>query len=335
MTPRACKVLATLILSLLLAACQPIQPAQPAEPAAEVEAAAEPALVEHTFPTAGVTVSLPEDWIFRYETLVPVMEAWSALPPPERRSGPFHWGPVLEEPIAGITFYSTQHPATMAADLANMLETRFKVSSASWQTVDPVGEATAEEPELLTVNGQQAARMVVEGTDATLRKPFRAYVYAIRNGGRIVYISAPLLEANEAAFVPLIDRIVQTVVVSDPQSEPRQAPEVIGEIAPGTTVSGTLRSSPSDKMVRDYWHFAAKGGKRYVATVTPAEPYSDILITIVNDAGAVRAGTEFYGELGQPKMVEIKPRTDGDYYIAIRNFFLDQGGYTLELQEAE
>jgi hypothetical protein len=342
MTTRACRILAALTLfALLLAACQPIQPVQPVQPAApadaEAEAAAEPAWVERTFPVPGVTVSLPEEWIFRYEPQYPVLMAWSADPPAEPQNSGGHWEYLMEEPIAEISFINEPYYEPLHSDLAEALTLRFQNNGLSGDAINPAGNTTVvEEPTLLTINGQPAAKMVVEGIDKVLQKPFRAYVYVIQNGDHAVYVSSALVEANEAAFVPLVDQIARSVVVSAPQQLPTQPPEVTGEIAPGETVHGTLRLSLPDKVVRDYWHFTAEAGKRYIATALIDDKYNDALIDVVDATGKTKLGVEqdFRGK-GEPETAAFRAKEAGDYYIAVRNFFLDDGGYTLELQEAE
>lgn len=328
-----------LILSLLLAACQPIQPIQPTETAVAGEATTapkvSPAIVERNFPTTGVAVSLPEEWVHAYNPALPILLTWSAAPPPEPQKAGGYWEYLMEEPIAAVSFVNLPSPGSAEVDLAQLLQLRFRTAQES--LINPIDNTKIiEEPTLLTINGQPAAKMVVEGMDAVLQKPFRAYVWAIRNGSQILYIASALLEQNEAAFVPLVEQIAESVIVSQPQPAAAQAPTDAGEIAPGLIVTGALRRSLPDQVLSDYWRFVAEPGKRYTFTATPTDRYKDIVIDIVDAAGKSVLGREVDAEGdGAAETLTFVPREGGDYYVALHNFFLGTGGYTLELQEAE
>ena len=328
------KVVVLLVLfALALAGCQPIQPVAP-----QAGAAPMPELVEKTFPTSGITVSLPEGaWLYRYEPRFTAVLVFSEAPPADPQSTHGHWEYLMEEPIIEISLINEPYYDTPAAELGDLLTRRFGSNSSSEDAINPEGRTTVvEEPALVEINGQPAAKMIVTGTDVVLDRPFNAHVWGVRNGDRVVWISCALVPKNEAAFVPLLEKIAETVFVSPPEHEPPLEIEVTGEIAVGETITSTSRLSLPDKVVRDFWHFTGKAGTSYRITVTPLDPFSDIIGNVVDANGQTKVGAEQdnTGD-GSPEVFGLLVKVDADYYIVVRHFFLDPGPYTVKLESFE
>lgn len=317
---------------LLLAACQPIQ----GTPSNAAEAANATQLIQATYPTGGIRVGLPAEWPVFYEADTGVIGAASEVPPPEPQESNDFWSYLMEEPIAYVIFANVPAPTGGESDLGVLLLERFKDRRSSGNHFNPDGSVTVvEEPTALTINGQPAARAVVQATDRVLGKPFLMHIWAIQNGERIVYVSSALLESNEAQFAPLVETIVKTVEVSEPGTLAKPTPVATGEISPGMTVTATLGHARPDEMERHYWRFVAEEGKRYLITLTPLTAYTDIAGDVVDANGDSSIGYEFdYGFNDWVEEFMYVASEGGERYIVVRNYFQDPGDYSVQLKEA-
>lgn len=337
MFAKAVRVTGTLVvLALLVAGCQPIQPVQPegaVAPAAE-EAAAGPALVQRDFPLAGLSVGLPEGWFITVEPNNPCVRSWSEVPFGEPNMLVWAWPYVFEEPVVEVTFCNAAAPDNAEGELARLLERRFNTLELSDRTVYPSAPPTVLEPAVpLTAGDQAALRMVLAAEDDSTGLPMHMHVYAILSGDRLVYVSSALTPENEARFAPLVEQIVQSVGVGAPQPEPQPTPHLTGEVAPGETVSGTLVTDGSGTVTRDYWRVDGKKGAKYYVTLITDAGNLDIIGQFVDAAGAPLTPEVDDGGGGVSELLSFKPAADGEFYVAVRGYHQAPGPYRLELVE--
>lgn len=328
---RSCRVVSVFVLlALVLGACQPIQPvAAPAAGTAQAQLA--------EFPTAGVAVAVPAGWHAWYEPAMARLILSSGITSAELEAlnvAQGFWTYLADEPIAIVSFVNAE-PADPPLPVTEDVAQHFMSTEASMWQINPVGTTTVvNEPVALEIGGQEAARILVKGMDPALEQEFLTHGWAVNNGGRVMYVASAMLEPFEAELLPLVEQMVETLVVSAPGPAVESPLVAQGEIEPGQEVNGTLPMPPLGEVVRHYWHFTGKAGANYVATFDPVDPFIDLVTAVVDAEGNVVGEMDEGGD-DVTETLAFTTTEDGDYYLSLRTWFLDPGPYTIHLEEVE
>ncbi len=146
----------------------------------------------------GVTVSYPADWAIEDFFFINLASSEELL---EDTEG-------MTEGAAMIIFAAPSSDFESSDPLE--IITQSAAEFAAGEEATEVGE-----PESLTINGQDAAKIQVTGPadDGT---PLKVTLYVIVNGDRVATVIAATPEASEAAYAPIIEAIAGTVEVFEP-----------------------------------------------------------------------------------------------------------------------
>lgn len=156
--------LAPCVALALLVACQPIQPQAGISSPAPVEPVLPP-LTTTQYPSAGITVGVPDGWHGWWEPTYPTLIlAASATPDELFQVQHGFWGYISEDPHAVITFINEFYtPEGMAAP-GELLVRRFSSASNASGAINPAGRTTLlAGPTPETINGQEAYKAVIMG----------------------------------------------------------------------------------------------------------------------------------------------------------------------------
>ncbi len=138
-------------------------------------------------------------------------------------------------------------------------------------------------------------------------------------------------QAREAELRPLVEGVIESLVVSEPIVEPLDLSAIEGEITPGQPVTAEL--TPDAPMI---WRFTGTAGQMIVATARPTETL-DIVLSVVDSAGAplfAVGEADSDGEGGAESRLAILP-ADGDYYVVVRGFTGGSGNFQVSIDETE
>lgn len=223
-------VLALVVLLITALACgfggedptptpEPANTAVPAteEPTAEPTEAPEPTATadptagfeSFTSDESGVTVGYPADWAIEDLFFVSLASSEALL---EDTEGMTEGGVMLI-----FTAPSSDYESSDPLEIINQ-------AAGDITGEDP--DATVSEPESLSINGQEAARVTVD-TVADDGTPLQALVYVIVSGDRVATVFGATPDASEAEYLPVIEAIAGTVEVFEPvvAAEPETEPE--------------------------------------------------------------------------------------------------------------
>lgn len=182
-------------------------------------------------------------------------------------------------------------------------------------------------PEETTIGDQPAVR--VAGAGKAGEVPFIYLAAGIETETRVGRLIAVLPQAREAELRPLVEKVIDSVVVSEPAPPPIDLSKIEGEIASGEPITATL--VPDTSMI---WHFSGTAGQQLIVSATPTSTL-DIVLMLVDAAKApVLAGgiADSEGDGQSERRLATLP-ADGDYYVVVRGFTGSGGDFQVAITD--
>jgi hypothetical protein len=169
-------------------------------------------------------------------------------------------------------------------------------------------------PDETTIGGQAAIRTAGAGEADGTRFFYSAA--AIATDTRVGRAIAIFPETRDAELRPLVDHVLDSIIVGEPTPEPLDLSAVEGEIAPDQPVSAELQ--PDTTMI---WRLTGSVGQSLIVAAIPTSTL-DIVVGLVDAGGApvLAVGeADSEGDGGAERRL-VTLSADGDYYVVVRGF---------------
>ncbi|MEM7331561.1 MAG: hypothetical protein AAF490_05690 [Chloroflexota bacterium] len=194
-----------------------------------------------------------------------------------------------------------------------------------------------EEPQIVNINGQEGARMVVNIVDDI---EVTSVIYVLFSGERVAIFMgmSPPVMAEEN--IPLFDAMVQTLVLSEPEEDAFETGidlggpgvgEVEGFLLFGDDVIGTIGESGSST-----WDFVGIAGETVDILVLPSSDDLDVVVDVVDiDGNSILPNGAVDDAFGAEEILGLEIVESGTFYVVVSGFdSTDMGEYNLIFNEA-
>lgn len=182
-------------------------------------------------------------------------------------------------------------------------------------------------PEETTIGGQPAIR--IAGAGEAEGEQFLYLAVGIETEARVGRLITVLPQAREDELRPLVESVIESVIVGEPTPVALDLSIIEGEIASGQPINATLE--PDTTMI---WHFTGTADQLLIVAATPSSAL-DIVVSLVDATGTpVLAIGEADSEGdGQAERRLATLPADGDYYVVIRGFTGSGGDFEVAITE--
>ncbi len=218
-------------------------------------------------------------------------------------------------------------------------------NSSEFEGDDPVAmlETTAAEmdisedakiiegPMAITINGQDAATAVIQGTSAS-GTPLSAFLTIIVNGDRAVVVVAATPSETEKEFRPQFEAMTASIEVGEPTESVVETPDLPpseGILLYGDSATGTVPVDGSSA-----WEFIGLEGEAIDIVVRPQTDDLDVVVDLLDETGASVLDFEIDDSFGAEELRNFVLPSSGTYVILLRGFAGSSGAYDLVLSEA-
>jgi hypothetical protein len=185
--------------------------------------------------------------------------------------------------------------------------------------------AIVDGPNPITIQGQDAAIARIEGTSDETGEGRVGLVVVIINGEWAAVGLGYTLPETEAEHLPVIEAILNTIVVSEPVETEPEAPVDAIPLAVGDLYPGTL----ADNGVADFV-FTGQTDTPITVLVEPLDDELDLVFEIFDAEfnSLVRLDESFSGEAEE---TVFTPPANGEYFIRVEEFLGTAGGFEISL----
>lgn len=281
---------------------------------------------EFTSEVGGVTFNHPSEWVvedaFGFILLVSDESLLEA--------------DILGQEGAGMVFASG--PIDELGVDQTDLETALLESSTEFGFGEEI--EVIEPPTLLTINGQDAARLVMELVEEG--EEITGVLYIITANGRAA-VAFGLSPRNSAdTNIPTFDAIANTIVLSEPVADLTDT--IINNIdmdldlsqLDGILLSGDVMNGTITEAGQSVWNFTGISGEAVDIVVEPMSSDLDIVVDVVNaDGESVLADGPVDNSLGTEQISDLAVPETGSYYIVVTGYeSSDTGEIQISLSEA-
>ena len=315
------------------------EPEPTEEPTAEPEPTETPEPTATADPTAGfedfsnevlgVDLSYPGDWAIEFDELGSELRLASSQDIIEDSDD------NIEGAIFNMLFLDSAQFAELDAEVDTTDPVQVLgvfVDFFAQPSDDGISLTVTQEPTAVTINGQSAAEVLADATDAEGDTAVMKILIVMADT-RAAVVLAGAETSVEAEMRPLLDAITESIVLSAPVGGPEvptgDVPTSLGFLLYGDTMSGTV-----DETGPAVWDFIGLEGESVDIFVEPEGDF-DLMVDVLNESGvSILPNGEVDASFGTEEILELVIPASGQYFITIRGFADATGNYTLTLVES-
>lgn len=298
------------------------EPTDTPEPTPEPTADPAAGFVEFTSEAGGFSIMHPDGWLVEdLFGLTVLVSSEALLEADEIGSGD-----------AGVFIFSgsKEELGITETDLVAALE-------QGQESMDLANAVIIEEPNLITLNGQDAARMIVETTEDGVSFTAVLYFTIVDDRAAIVMGMSPVDEVEQN--VDLFQAIANTLELMEPTGDVSSDLFTgsgdadlgsAGILFFGDTVAGSVVDDAGSS-----WEFIGLEGEVVDITVVPSSDDFDVVVDVVDlDGNSILPDGEVDEAFGTEAILGLEIPTTSTFYVVVRGFAGDTGDYELTFNEA-
>ena len=200
----------------------------------------------------------------------------------------------------------------------------------SIEQMDIDGGEIIEGPELLTINDQEAARMILTSDDG--ETILTAVAYIVIADERAVFFAGLSEPDTFEDHLPTFDAMAQTIVMTEPTEPVVELPssETEGFLFFGDSVTGTIGDSGAST-----WEILGIAGEMIDIFVSPTAEELDVVVDVLDvDGNSILPDGAVDNSFGVEEILEVEIAESGTYYISVTGFdSSDTGEYGITFNE--
>ncbi|MCA9953483.1 MAG: hypothetical protein H6657_09360 [Ardenticatenaceae bacterium] len=203
--------------------------------------------------------------------------------------------------------------------------------TANSEASDGVQVTVTDTPTAVTINGQDAAQVGADATDAE-GDTAAMQLYLILTDSNIAFVAAGAEASEQDQYQPVLDAIVETITLSAPAGSSVENVDINLNgtlLLYGDTVTGAV-----DATGPAVWGFIGLEGEVVDITVNPEGDF-DVVVDVMDDSGnSILPNGPVDASFGMEEVLDLSIPATGNYAIVVSGFGGDTGNYTLSLNEA-
>lgn len=185
-----------------------------------------------------------------------------------------------------------------------------------------------EGPTMTTINGQEAARALIEGSNAGGDETLMIYVALVRTTERAAFITAVTLQSVRDQYQETLETLIQSVLLQS--MEATDVPQPQGSVQYGQTVEGQIESG-----VRASWTFIGVEGERIDLTVRPLQDNLDVTVDVQDSQGtSILPDGPVDDSFGAETIRGLSLPASAQYTVVVSGFAQASGRFELAISEA-